>query len=192
MRAIDLTLQELFIDSKADLFPGNPLDHLDDYLQFTEWSLLVRVADWHRMTDPRLRALGERWREFLARRLRWKMACERTVFFTPGQSEEASVFSDEEVLQKRIRKHLPPELKDIAFRVDIPRHVYRPEALAPTADQNFLLDPATGKIHRLNERELFRRIALSFRIFRIYAEDSRHKADFARAMDQIVGPTGRG
>ena len=40
---------------------------------------------------------------------------------------------------------LPPELKDIVFRIDIPRHVYRPEALAPTADQNFLLDPATGR-----------------------------------------------
>ena len=58
VRAIDLTLQELFVDSKADLFPGNPLDHLDEYLQFTEWSLLVRVADWHRSADPRLRALG--------------------------------------------------------------------------------------------------------------------------------------
>ena len=190
VRAIDLTLQELFVDSKADLFPGNPLEHLDEYLQFTEWSLLVRVADWHRSADPRLRALGQRWREFLARKLHWKMACERMVFFAPGQHEEASVFSDEEVLQRRIRKNLPPELKDLVFRIDIPRHVYRPEALAPTADQNFLLDPATGKIHRLNERELFRRIALSFRIFRIYAEDSSHNADFARAMDQIVGPTG--
>ena len=162
VRAIDLTLQELFVDSKADLFPGNPLEHLDEYLQFTEWSLLVRVADWHRSADPRLRALGERWREFLSRKLHWKMACERMVFFAPGQHEEASVFSDEEVLQRRIRKNLPPELKDLVFRIDIPRHVYRPEALAPTADQNFLLDPATGKIHRLNERELFRRIALSF------------------------------
>ncbi len=189
VRAIDLTLQELFIESKADLFPGNPLEHLDEYLRFTEWSLLVRVADWHRSTDPRLRALGEQWRAFLSRRLHWKMACERMVFFVPGQHEEASVFSDEEVLQRRIRKNLSPELKEIVFRVDIPRHVYRPEALAPTADQNFLLDPATGKIHRLNERELFRRIALSFRIFRIYAEDSSHNADFARAMDQIVGPT---
>ena len=117
------------------------------------------------------------------------MACERLVFFAPGQHEEASVFSDEEALERRIRKHLPPELKHLVFRIDLPRHVYRPKALAPTADQNFLLDPATGKIHRLNERELFRRIALSFRIFRIYAEDSSHNADFATAMDQIVGPT---
>ena len=80
VRAIDLTLQELFVDSKADLFPGNPLDHLDEYVRFTEWSLLVRVADWHLCVDPRLRALGERWREFLSRKLHWKMACERQVF----------------------------------------------------------------------------------------------------------------
>lgn len=190
VRAIDLSLQELFIDSKRDLFPGNPLEHLDEYQRLTEWSLLVRVNDWHRSADPRLRALGERWQAFLARRLRWKMACERMVFFTPGQSEESSVFSDEEALERRIRKNLPAEIRDVSFRVDIPRHVYRPEALAPTADQNFLFDPATGKIHRLNERELFRRIALSFRICRIYAEDGRHKAEFAAAMDQITGAAG--
>ena len=87
------------------------------------------------------------------------MACERTVFFDPGQAEGASVFSDEEVVRAAVRKHLPAELRDLPFRVDIPRHVYRPEALAPAAGQNFLFDPATGKIHRLDERELFRRIA---------------------------------
>jgi HD superfamily phosphohydrolase len=189
VRAIDLTLQDLFVDSKRDIFPGNPLDHLDDYLRLTEWSLLVRVADWPRSSDPRLRALGERWLEFLNRKRHWKMACERTVFFGSGQNEEASVFSDAETLERRIRKYLPANMHNIVFRVDIPRHVYRPEALAPTADQNFLYDSSRGTIHRLNERELFRRIALSFRICRIYAEDSCHNAEFAAAMDQILGPT---
>jgi HD superfamily phosphohydrolase len=190
VRAIDLSLQELFVESKNDLFPGNPLEHLDEYLRLTEWSLLVRVAEWPQSADPRLRALGQRWQEFLSRRLRWKMACERIVFFNPGQAEEASVFSDAEALERRIRKHLPETLRDISFRVDIPRHVYRPEALAPSADQNFLYDPATGKIHRLNERELFRRIAMSFRICRIYAENGLHKAELAVAMDQITGGVG--
>ena len=31
VRAIDLELQELFADSKQRLFPGNPLEHLDEY-----------------------------------------------------------------------------------------------------------------------------------------------------------------
>jgi HD superfamily phosphohydrolase len=188
VRAIDLSLQELFVASKQDIFPGNPLEHLDEYLRLTEWSLLVRAADWHRSADPRLRALGQRWQDFLARRMRWKMACERMVFFSPGHAEEASVFADEEALERRIRKHLPAALADLPFRVDVPRHVYRPEALAPAADQNFLYDPATGKVHRLSERELFRRIAVSFRICRIYAEDSRHTAELTAAMDQIAGP----
>ena len=187
VRAIDLSLQELFVDSKREIFPGNPLDHLDEYQRLTEWSLLVRVAEWDRSADPKLRALGVRWKEFLSRRMRWKMACERIVFFAPGQAEESSVFSDEEALEGRVRKYLPPHLKGIVFRVDIPRHVYRPEALAPTADQNFLYDPATGKIHRLDERELFRRIALSFRICRVYAEGHEHQAELTAAMDQITG-----
>ena len=29
---------------------------------------------------------AHRWQEFLERRLRWKMACERTVFFAPGEA----------------------------------------------------------------------------------------------------------
>jgi hypothetical protein len=53
-----------------------------------------------------------------------------------------------------------------------------------------LYDPSTRTIHRLNERELFRRIAISFRICRIYAEDGRHNAELAAAMDQITGATG--
>ena len=44
VRAIDLELQELFLDSKRHLFPGNPLEHLDEYQRLTEWSLLMEVA----------------------------------------------------------------------------------------------------------------------------------------------------
>ena len=46
VRAIDLALQELFLDSKQYLFPGNPLEHLDQYQRLTEWSLLMEVARW--------------------------------------------------------------------------------------------------------------------------------------------------
>ena len=52
VRAIDLTLGDLFAESKALLFPGNPLEHLDQYLRFTDWSLLVDVAGWPTHADP--------------------------------------------------------------------------------------------------------------------------------------------
>ena len=44
-----------------------------------------------------------------------------------------------------------------------------------------------GKIRGLDDRELFRRIAISYRICRIYAEDHRHNAELAAAMDQLTG-----
>ncbi len=53
--------------------------------------------------------------------------------------------------------------------------------------QNFLYDPATGKIRSLDDRELFRRIAISYRICRIYAVDNRHNAELAAALDRLLG-----
>ena len=187
VRAIDLSLQELFLESKPFLFPGNPLEHLDEYLHLTEWSLLVRVAGWHRSVDPTVRDLGQRWQRFLGREIRWKMACERTIFFQPGQAEQTSVFSSERLFEAAVRGHLPPELRDLPLRFDPARHVHRPGAEAPAAGQNFVYDSATGQIRSLDDRELFRQIPVSYRICRIYAEDDRHNAELADAMDQLIG-----
>jgi HD superfamily phosphohydrolase len=186
VRAIDLGLQELFLDSKQYLFPGNPLEHLDQYRRLTEWSLLMEVAEWPRSDRPELRELGLRWQEFLQRRLRWKMACERTVFFSPGEAEQSNVLSNTAAFEAAVRRELPRELRNLPFRVDTARHVHRPGAHTPAGGQNFLYDPAGGKIHSLDDRELFRRIAISYRICRIYALDSRHNAELAAALDHLT------
>ena len=190
VRAIDLELQELFLDSKQRLFPGDPRQHLDRYPRLTEWSLLMEVARWPESSDTELRELGGRWREFLARRLRWKMVCERTVFFAPGEAEQGSVLSNVAAFEAAVRVELPPELKDLPLRVDTARHVHRPGAHTPASGQNFLLDPATGSIHDLDQRMLFRRIAISFRICRIYALDDRHNIELAAALDRLTGAGG--
>jgi hypothetical protein len=190
VRAIDLALEELFLESKRYLFPGNPLEHLDEYQRLTEWSLLMEVARWHQSSDARLRELGQRWQQFLSRRLRWKMACERTIFFAPGEAEHSSVFSSAKSFEAAVREALPPHLRDLPLCVDTARHVHRPGAHTPAAGQNFLYDPASGKIRSLNDRELFRRIAISYRICRIYALDNRHHAELAAVMDQLTGTGG--
>jgi len=187
VRAIDLALEELFVESKQHLCPGNPLEHLEEYQRLTEWSLLMEVGRWHRSPDAALRQLGERWQQFLCRRLRWKMACERTIFFAPGEAERSSVFASEKSFEAAVRENLPRELRDLPLRVDTARHVHRPGAHTPSAGQNFLYDPATGKIRSLDDRELFRRIAISYRICRIYAQDNRHNAELAAAMDRLTG-----
>jgi len=187
VRAIDLTLQELFADSKQHLFPGNPLDHLDAYRGLTEWSLLAEVGRWHRSEDATLRELGRRWQRLLNRQIDWKMACERTIFFDPDQPERSSVFASQRVFEAAVRHFLPRELQDLPLRVDTARHVHRPGAHTPAAGQNFLYEAATGRILDLDDRELFRRIAISFRICRIYARDNAHNTQLAAAMDRLTG-----
>jgi hypothetical protein len=114
------------------------------------------------------------------------MACEQTIFFAPGESEQGSVFGSEKSFEAAVRGALPAELKNLPIRVDTARHVHRPGAHTPAAGQNFLFDPANGRIRSLDDRELFRRIAISYRICRIYAQDNRHNAELAAAMDRLI------
>ena len=134
--------------------------------------------------------MGQRWRQFLERKIRWKMACERTIFFKPGQAEEASIFSSEQLFEAAVRSRLPAALAKLPLRFDPPRHVHRPGSHAPASGQNFLFDPATEQIRSLDAREMFRQIPMSYRICRIYAEDARHNAELAAAMDSLLGETG--
>jgi len=187
VRAIDLTLADLFADSGAFIFPGDPTTRLDEYQRFTEWSLLIDVARWPDSADPRQRELGQRWRDLLNRRLRWRMACERTVFFDPGTGEQGSIFSRPEFFERALRDALPATLRDLPLRVDLVRHVNRPGTKGPAAGQNFLYDSA-GKIRPLADSELFRQIPFSYRICRVYCETHEHDATLATALDTLVGP----
>ena len=65
VRAIDLTLADLFAVSKSHLFPGNPAENLSAYLRFTESSLLVDVSRWASSESPEMRALGPQWTALL-------------------------------------------------------------------------------------------------------------------------------
>src|SRR5262249_46722450 len=87
VRAIDLTLADFFRATLDRLLPGNPIEHLDRFRGLTEWSLLVDVERWSDAVDPDLRHLGEAWQAVLRRQVPWKMACERTIRFDPGDSE---------------------------------------------------------------------------------------------------------
>jgi HD superfamily phosphohydrolase len=187
VRAIDLSLKDLFVESKRYLFPHNPLERLDEYQRFTEWSLLGQVAAWQHSADPTLQALGQRWDAFLRREHRWRMAAERTVYFAPGEAERASVFSTVRSFEGALRDTLPAALRELPLRFDIARHVHRPGALAPAANQNFLYEPATGSIRSLDDRSLFRQIPLSYRICRVYAEDTEHNSALSAAMDKLTG-----
>ena len=198
VRAIDLALEELFQASRELLFPGsggsgnrNPLENLDEYLRFTEWSLLVDVARWDRSSNPKKRELAPRWKAFLERNVPLKMACETTILFQPGEREQTSIFADAETFKRTLLLQLPASLQAIPLHVDIARHLHRPAAHLPTADQNFLYEPTTDRVRRLGEEELFHYIPQSFRICRVYTERQEHCQPLAEALERLTGNGGQ-
>jgi len=191
VRAIDLALADLFKQSKRYLFPGNPLDHLDDYLEFTESSLLVDVGRWTRDPDPEKQALGARWQAIARRQIPWHMVCQRTLVFSENDHERSSIFGDDQYVEAKIRAALPVEHRDLPMRVDIARHIHRPHTSGPASGQNFLYDSARDRIRPLTANELIQRIPVSYRICRIYGQTDRCAAELAQALDDLIGDGGQ-
>lgn len=190
VRAIDLTLVELFEESRDQLFPDNPLENLEKYRRFTEWSLLVDVDRWAVSDESHLRELGLRWKEVVEHRIPWKMICERTLSFAEGESETANIFSDATLVEAKLRQGLSGEAALVELRVDIARHIGRPHTLGPSAGQNFLYDSSREQIVPMTSNRLYRRLPISHRICRIYARDDKHAAKWTAALDTLLGPGG--
>ncbi len=187
VRAVDLALEELFPETMPHLFQGNPLEHLDNYRKLTESSFLVDVMRWSDSSQPELKELGQRWRQILARQIPWKMACERTLNFHSGTAERTTIFSEPDLVVRRVRERLPAEVRDIPLNIDVARHYHRPSGRLPAGGQNFLLDPAVGTPQELSDDDLFRALPISFCIFRIYSKDHRHDSDLNIALNAVLG-----
>jgi HD superfamily phosphohydrolase len=187
VRALDLSLEDVFPETMAQLFPGNPLEHLDEYRRFTESSFLVDVGRWQAGSDPGRRELGQAWAAILSRDVAWKMACERTINFHTPSAERTTIFSEPALVESRLRSLLPEALREIPLRVDVARHYHRPSARRPAGGQNYLLDPAAGTVQELNDDELFRSLPTSFAIFRVYSQDHRHDGPIVQALNRLLG-----
>ena len=187
VRAVDLSLEELFPETMPRLFQGNPLEKLDEYRKFTESSFLIDVQRWADATDPALNDLGQRWRQVLARQVQWKMACERTLNFHSGSAERTSIISEPDLVLKRVRERLPADLRELPLKIDVAKHYHRPSGRLPAGGQNFLLDPAVGTPQELSDDDLFRALPISFCVFRIYSKDHRHDGTLNTALNAVLG-----
>ncbi|MFO1062631.1 MAG: HD domain-containing protein [Pirellulales bacterium] len=187
VRAIDLDLADLFRDSRKVIFPGDPRDYLNEYLEFTEFSLLTDVRRWRSSSNPELQTLGERWREWLERRITWVMICQRGLSFTEDQAESSSIFSSPELLTAAIRSRLPADLKELPFRVDVARHIHRPHTFGAPAGLNFYLDSTASKVRPLTTHDLYRRLPVSHTLARIYAHNTTHASMLTSILDQLIG-----
>ncbi|MEX0702763.1 MAG: HD domain-containing protein [Planctomycetales bacterium] len=187
VRALDLALEDLFPQTMERLFQGNPLDDLERYRRLTESSFLVDVQRWPLSDEPALKELGRQWAAILDRQVSWKMACERTINFHSSASERTSIFSEPELVERRLRQKLPRRLRDVPLKVDVARHYHRPSGRLPAGGQNFLLDPGIGTPQELHDDELFRSLPISFSIFRVYSRDHSIDAELNAALTAILG-----
>jgi uncharacterized protein len=187
VRAVDLELADLFRDSRQHLFPGNPREHLDEYLEFTEFSLLTDVRRWRRSSDPQLQQLGQRWHEWLDRKIPWIMVCQRSISFSEDQAEASSIFSSAELLSAAIRQRLPAQQRDVEFRVDLARHIHRPHTTGATAGLNYYYDAAADRVRMLSMHDLYRRLPVSHTLARIYAHTPSVAPLLASVLDQLIG-----
>lgn len=186
VRALDIAIEDMFAETMQHLFTGNPIDHLDRYLHFHESTFLVDVERWGDSDDPALRELGQKWRSLLSRHSGWKMACERTINFHSATGERMSIFSEPELIVKRVRERLPADVRDVPLKIDVARHYHRPSGRLPAGGQNHLFDPGSG-IQELHDDELFRAIPVSFLIFRIYSQTHAHDAELNFALNSVLG-----
>ncbi|MDO4583551.1 MAG: HD domain-containing protein [Planctomycetia bacterium] len=191
VRAVDMTLLDLFQESKKFFFPGNPQKYLEDYLDFTEWSLLVQTTtQWKHSDNQTLRELSEKWRQMVQRHLPWRTVVERTFFYNSPSQERQSLFADSRFFEMKFRAALPEESREMPLRFDLARHASRPGTIGPAENQNFVMDTKTGKIRPVTEEEIVRSLPLISTICRVYA---RHDADekiLHQAMDKLLGSNG--
>ncbi len=192
VRAVDIALKDLFQQSEGLLFPaGNPREHLDDYLHLTEWSLLGDVSAWDHSDNEAKRNIAPQWREFLDRKIQWRLLAEKTILFRPGEHSGGSIFTDAALLETALRNTLPRTLRDMNLRFDIARHFHRPGNSTESGRQNFLYDPTTDSVSNLESEDHYRSIPYSFRICRVYGTEDSHQREVADSLARLAkGETG--
>ncbi len=187
VRALDISIEELFPQTMKHLFQGNPIDSLGDYLNFTESSFMLDVKRWVNSDDQKVQQLGQDWEDILSRKMGWKMAVERTLNFHNAIGERMTIFSEPELVLKRVRERLPKELREVPLKIDVAKHYHRPSGRLPTGGQNYLFDPSLKTAQELNDDELFRAIPISFLIFRIYCQSHENDAAINVALNSVLG-----
>lgn len=182
-RAIDLHLREIFPETMQLVFPGNPLDHVEEYLRLTDWSLLEEVSRWRH--SGKNRALAQEWGRILDRDIKWKMAYDRTLSLNELRFGVALIQDVD--WEKRIRATLPPSSANLVFRVDMATQDPRPESpFAMGKKQVYLYDPSTGAITKESLAELFEFIPSKVVQFRVFALDHQNDRLLARVAEETL------
>jgi uncharacterized protein len=183
-RAIDLHLRDIFPETMRVIFPGNPLEHMEEYLYLTDWSLLEGVSRWRRRKGE-MEALAKEWETVLHREIKWKMAYDRTLSLNELHYGMALIQVAD--WEKRIRSALPAALRSLRFRIDMATQDPRPEnPFSMGKKQIHIFDPSTGEITKESLAELFEFIPSKVVQFRVFALDHEHDQVLAEIAENTL------
>ena len=184
-RSLDMHLRDIFRDTLRRIFPYNPLDRLDAYLDLTDWSLLLKVKSWKGARSKSERALYREWEKILNRDVKWKMAYDTT--FSVEKAGKGKRIMGPAEFEKRVRERLPRVLRKLPFRVDMATQDPRPmDPLTMGERQVFVFNPSTRAVSKEPLTEFIDSIPAKLIQLRLFALDHDHDAILSRAADEIV------
>src|SRR6185312_10022401 len=179
---------DIFGDTMKLLFPHDPRKRMEEYLTFTDWSLLEAVRGWKTSRHAAERRLGEEWTRILDRNVKWKMAYS-TVLKEKGQ-ERGMDFPSHEHFAKQIAKELPlPLQKKIEFRVDMAPLDPRPDPKDRRGNPLYVYDPGTKGISTEPLEEFLDLLPTRLVQFRVYTLDHTHDETLSRATATVLNKT---
>ena len=162
----------------------NPINHLNDYLYLTEWSLFAGVDKWKYNSNQSIRRLGREWEKILMRQRQWKMVYEKFIRLKDTENYANIFYSDAKGLESKMKENLYPNKID--FRIDIPALDPRPDNPMAMGDkQIFLYEPASGKIQKETLKQLLEFVPSRIYLCRIYAHNDKYKKELVRAFEEI-------
>ena len=173
VRRIDLHLRPVFAKTCAGLMPpGNPLDHLDEYLLLTDWSLMAEVERLQRRPrDQAERELGQSWEAVTTRRLPWRLAFE--AYRELSQIPSPPGLDDSGKIEALIRSSLPDRFRTVGLVVDLASTAPRPDNPARDEQTLRLYDPISGRVEEEAAPELLARLLPVRTVWlRVYSDSS--------------------
>jgi HD superfamily phosphohydrolase len=177
-RRFDLSMREIFADTIAQLLHGNPLEHLDEYEQLNDWSVLVAVQRWmHDAPGTERRRLAEAWARIAARDLPWHLAYESVVH--KGM--------DTSTLQEQLDAELASQ--HLGARVEVDVAIARIAPQNPMTDDGMvrIYDPLNDTIDVERTAELVARLPQHNQVIRVFTDDATALRIVHDAVETVLG-----
>ena len=160
VRAIDLSIDSIFLDTMMIMCPKNPIENLESYKNLTDQELFSTVKKWKYSSDQSIKILGEKWDKILNREKEWFEAWRKEISITENHdpiypiifNPSIKVAIEQQIYKLAIKKVDSKDEQDFFIQIDIPTQDPRPDNPYDFNKKIKIIDSNTGNIE---EKEIF-------------------------------------